>query len=163
MTKIQNTPLRYAIYLRCSTDDQASGDYSTIDAQRELLLKFVTEKGGLLAGIYSDEGVSGTLLKRSGMDDLLASARSKGVDRVAATYMSRIGRGDAYTIIENDLKRLGVRVELTQENYGNDPWIIHHATPGRLGGVSLFDICWLVDRMMNRLIPSRKNGFLPPM
>src|SRR6266545_1639206 len=64
-------PQRFAIYLRCSSDDQKHGDYTTIDTQRELNRKRVAERGTFIRE-YSDEGRSGTNLNRPGWKELLA-------------------------------------------------------------------------------------------
>ncbi len=112
--------IRYAIYARCSSDDQAAGDYSTIDAQRELLTRYAAERGGEVVAVYTDEGVSGTAIKRPSMTRLIAAAKRKEFDTVAATFMSRIGRGDAFTILRHELRTAGVSVELARESFAND-------------------------------------------
>ncbi len=111
---------RYAIYLRCSTDDQAQGDFTTIDAQRIVNTKYVVQQGGVIAGEYADEGRSGTNLKRPKWKDLLADAEAGKFDRVCATYMSRLGRGDACAVAEYLLGETGVQVEYVNEKFTND-------------------------------------------
>jgi DNA invertase Pin-like site-specific DNA recombinase len=112
--------LRYAIYLRCSTDDQKEGDYTTIDTQREINTSQVARNGGLLAGEYADEGRSGTNLNRPGWERLLCDAKAGKIDVVCVTYMSRLGRGNAFVIAEYELQKYGVRVEMVQEKYSDD-------------------------------------------
>jgi len=73
-TKRGTGPLRYAMYLRCSTDDQAEKDFTTIEVQREIASQHVAERGGTLTGEYVDEGKSGTNLSRPGWIRLLADA-----------------------------------------------------------------------------------------
>jgi site-specific DNA recombinase len=120
VVKRQTGPPRYAIYLRCSSDDQAHSDYSTIDAQQELNEQYISEHGGVLIEVYKDEGRSGTNLKRPGWEVLLKAARQKRYDVVVCTYMSRLGRGDTYTVAEYLLGEHGVRVEFVKEKFTND-------------------------------------------
>ncbi len=113
--------LRYAPYLRCSDDDQAHGDFTTIHSQDNLTSRYVAAKpGATLLEAYVDEGRSGTNLNRPGWKRLLADAQAGLVDAVVVTYMSRLGRGDAFTVAEYLLKECGVRIELVQESFGND-------------------------------------------
>jgi site-specific DNA recombinase len=93
-------PVRYALYQRCSTDDQRHGDFTTIDVQQEVNARHVREKGGEVVAIFSDEGKSGTNLNRPGWKNLLAAAREGGFDRVCVTYTNRLGRGESATIAE---------------------------------------------------------------
>ncbi len=118
--KLPNVQERYAIYLRCSTDDQSHQEFSTIDAQRELGIEYVSSKGGFLVGEYVDEGISGTKLRRRGLNRLLDDAGKGKIDVVVCTYMSRLGRGDVYCIAEHLLNEEGVRVELVKEKFTDD-------------------------------------------
>ncbi len=112
--------LRYAIYSRCSSDDQARNDFSTTDVQEGLNRQYVQEKGGTVSGVYTDEAVSGTTLKRKEWIRLLADAQAGKFDAVACTYMSRLGRGSAFIIAEHELSKCGVRVEMVKETFADD-------------------------------------------
>ena len=79
-------PTRYAIYLRCSSDDQAHGDFTTIDSQRDKNTKFVMSKGGIIVKVYIDEGKTGTNLNRPGYRDMLRDANSGQFEVVVTTY-----------------------------------------------------------------------------
>ena len=114
------TGLRYAIYCRCSSDDQKHKDFSTVDVQEELNRAFVQQKGGLVAGLYKDEAVSGTTLGRKGYQQLLADAQANKFDAVIVTYMSRLGRGRSFVIAEYELEKCGVRVEMVKEQFTDD-------------------------------------------
>src|SRR5437870_1246644 len=105
---------RYAIYLRCSSDDQAQGDFTTIDTQRELNQRHILEHGGTLVNEYTDEGKTGTNLKRTGWQELLRDAQAGMFDVVVVTYMSRLARGEGYHVAEYLLKEAGVRIELVR-------------------------------------------------
>ena len=116
----KNSPTRYAIYSRCSSDDQAHKDFSTTDVQEGLNRQYIEGKGGVFAGAYKDEGVSGTTLKRKDWPRLLADARMGRFYVVVVTYMSRLGRGDMFTVAEYLLKELNVKVEMVKELFSND-------------------------------------------
>ncbi|HEV2474351.1 MAG TPA: hypothetical protein VGS41_16865, partial [Chthonomonadales bacterium] len=47
-------------------------------------------------------------------------AQSGLFDAVIVTYMSRLARGDAYTVAEWQLKEEGVTVEMVKENFTED-------------------------------------------
>jgi site-specific DNA recombinase len=113
-------PSRYAIYSRCSSDDQAHKDFSTIDVQDGLNRQYVGSQGGTVAIAYKDEGISGTTLKRKGWLLLLADAKAGRFDKVVVTYMSRLGRGDMFTVAEYLLKEVGVTIEMVKEQFSDD-------------------------------------------
>ncbi len=112
--------VRYAVYARCSSDDQAHRDFSTVDVQEGLNGEHIRGRGGLFAGSYRDEGVSGTTLKRKGFQRMLADAQAGKFDAVVVTYMSRLGRGDMFTVAEYLLKEAGVKVETVKETFTDD-------------------------------------------
>lgn len=120
MRKSKQTTTRYAIYLRCSTDDQKQGDFTTIDTQRELNSRYVADHGGTLVQEYADDGRSGTNLNRPGWKQLLADSEQGKYDAVVCTYMSRLARGEAYHVAEFLLHDNGVCVELVQEQFTPD-------------------------------------------
>src|SRR5262245_8922447 len=111
---------RYAIYLRCSSDDQAQGDFTTIDTQRELNTQHIVAQAGTLVKEYVDEGKTGTNLKRPGWLQLLADAKAGLFDAVCVTYMSRLARGEVYHVAEYLLNEAGVQVELVREKFTPD-------------------------------------------
>jgi site-specific DNA recombinase len=112
--------LRYVSYARCSTDDQAQGDYTTCDSQTNINTERIRQIGGQCVGTFADDGFTGTKLQRPGWKRLLAAAEAREFDVVVVTYMSRLGRGDAFTIAEYLLKEAGVRVEMVQEKFADD-------------------------------------------
>ena len=101
-------------------DDQAQGDFTTLDTQRELNTQYVVEHGGILAKEYSDEGKTGTNLKRPGLESLARDAREGLFDVVVVTYMRRLARGEAYHVAEFLLKQEKVGIELVREKFTPD-------------------------------------------
>jgi len=112
--------IRYAIYARCSSDDQKHKDFSTTDVQDGLNRQYVESRGGVVAGAYKDEGISGTTLRRKDWPRLLADAQAGRFEAVIVTYMSRLGRGDMFTVAEYLLKEAGVKVEMVKETFTED-------------------------------------------
>ena len=122
MKKTNKLPTRFAAYLRCSSDDQRFGDYTTIDTQRAINAARISELGGQLVAEYSDEGRTGSNLKRSGWRSLVADASARKFDAVVVTYMSRLARGEAYHVAEYLLREAGASVELVKEKF--DPGMV---------------------------------------
>jgi len=120
MVKKKIGATRYAIYLRCSTDDQSQGDFTTIDTQKDINTRYVQEHQGIIVDEYVDEGRSGTNIKRPRWETLLSDAKAGKFDVVCCTYMSRLARGEAYHVAEYLLSESNVRVELVQEKFSAD-------------------------------------------
>lgn len=83
---------RAAIYCRVSTDEQAKNGIS-LQCQKEALTKYANEADYTIVDYYSDEGYSGTSLKRPELQRLLDDVRSKKIDIVLITKLDRWGRG----------------------------------------------------------------------
>lgn len=113
-------PLRVALYLRCSTDDQAAGDYSTIVAQEQILREFVAGKGATIVSVIADDGRTGTNLNRPGWRQLFALASAGDIDAVAVTYLSRLARGDAFHAAAELLRGAGVSILPAREKFSDD-------------------------------------------
>ena len=111
---------RWVVYCRCSTDDQAEGDYTTLEVQEKKNREYATRSGGEVVDVYVDDGKTGTNLNRPGYRQLIAAAEAGKIDVVCVTYMSRLGRGKAFTIAEHELEKCGVRVELVEEKFSDD-------------------------------------------
>ena len=129
MKKQLSKPIRYASYLRCSSDDQAHGDFTTIDTQRTMNRAAIDAKiagdslrgvASTFAGEWADEGKTGTNLRRAGWRGLIAASESKSVDVVVVTYMSRLARGKSYHVAEYLLSEQGVSVQTVQETFTPD-------------------------------------------
>jgi DNA invertase Pin-like site-specific DNA recombinase len=63
--------MRAALYIRVSTEEQASEGYS-LDAQRSMLQDYCTAEGWDAADVYEDEGYSGRNIKRPGYARMMA-------------------------------------------------------------------------------------------
>lgn len=100
---------RYVIYTRCSTDDQAVGDFTTLDAQAHHCKNMIDAFGYELAnfgksGIIYDDGYSGKDLNRPGIQSVLQDVRSgkKSFDGIIFLRLDRLTRNtrDLYALID---------------------------------------------------------------
>lgn len=83
---------RVAIYTRVSTTNQVKDGYS-LDAQVNTLTQYCQEKGYLIVGHYSDEGISAKDIKhRPAMRRLLADAQNGLLDIVLVWKLTRFTR-----------------------------------------------------------------------
>ena len=108
---------RVAAYARVSTDteDQIHSFKAQID---EYTKKITSNPDWEFVGMYSDEGISGTSLKkRDGLNALLKEAKKGNVDLILVKSISRLGRNtlDVLTIIK-DLRAINVEIRFEKEN-----------------------------------------------
>ena len=80
------------IYVRLSKDDERAGESVSIENQKLMLRKYVTEQGWDEVGCYVDDGFSGTNLERPGIQRLLEDAKDGRVNLILVKDMSRLGR-----------------------------------------------------------------------
>lgn len=81
-----------ALYCRLSKEDFDSGESNSIVHQKEILTKYAKDHGFGNTRFFVDDGVSGTLFSRPGLDELLAEVRKGRVATVIIKDQSRIGR-----------------------------------------------------------------------
>lgn len=80
------------IYCRVSTEEQADKGYS-LDTQEKLCRDFAERSGYQVAGVYRDEGKSGTKLDRPALQDLLAKCTDGGtIGAVVVQETDRLAR-----------------------------------------------------------------------
>ena len=121
MAKVKSSsPIRVAVYGRVSSDEQADAEFGSTEAQEAACRRFLDEHGYIFAGFYSDEARTGTSLKRPGFKRMLTDAQEKRFDAVAITFMSRLGRGKAFTIAEYELQLVRVQVLTVKETFADD-------------------------------------------
>ncbi|OKL48140.1 recombinase family protein [Boudabousia liubingyangii] len=109
--------LRVAAYVRVSTEHERQ--LSSLSAQVSYYLHLIESTPGWeFAGIFSDEGATGTKRTgREGLADLMALARSGGVDVVLCKSISRLARNTTDLLeVVRELKSLGVTVRFERES-----------------------------------------------
>jgi DNA invertase Pin-like site-specific DNA recombinase len=81
-----------ALYCRLSKEDFEAGESNSIVHQKEILTKYAKDHGFGNTRFFVDDGVSGTLFSRPGLDALLVEVRAGNVSTVIIKDQSRIGR-----------------------------------------------------------------------
>jgi DNA invertase Pin-like site-specific DNA recombinase len=114
---------RVCAYARVSTDSE--DQLNSYNAQiREYTQRINENPAWEFKGMYADEGVSGTgMKKRLEFQKMLADARKKNIDLILTKSMSRFARNtiDCLTIV-NELRQLNIEVFFEKENlYSSDP------------------------------------------
>lgn len=115
----QPRQLRCAAYVRVSTDEQATGDYTSLDAQREACEAYIRSQQHdgwvALPTPYSDTA-TGKNMKRPGIQRLLTDVRAGLVDAVIVYKFDRFSRSmlDFLTLIKEFDDRQVVLVSVSQ-------------------------------------------------
>ncbi len=136
---------RYVIYTRCSTDDQAQGDFTTLDAQAYHCKNMLDAFGYELAdigkkGVVNDDGYSGKDLNRPGIQMIIDHVRKKApFDGIIFFRLDRLTRNtrDLYWLIdlfrEKEIDFVSVRENLDSST------AIGRVVIGILGILSAFE------------------------
>lgn len=90
-------PSRTAIYIRVSTQEQATEGYS-IQAQTERLQAYCKAKGWGIFHIYTDAGFSGSNMERPALSQLLNDVEAGRVDCVLVYKLDRLSRSQKDTL-----------------------------------------------------------------
>lgn len=139
-----NEKKRFVIYTRCSTDDQAQGDFTTLDAQAHHCKNMLDAFGYELAdlgkkGIINDDGYSGKDLNRPGIQLILNNVKQKKYDGIIFFRLDRLTRNprDLYALIDlfrdNNIDFISVRENLDSST------AIGRVVIGILGLLSAFE------------------------
>ena len=81
-----------ALYERLSKDDLLSGESMSIQNQKAILEKYAAENGFANIRHYSDDGTSGTVFNRPGLNAMVEDVKAGNVAVVIIKDQSRIGR-----------------------------------------------------------------------
>jgi DNA invertase Pin-like site-specific DNA recombinase len=81
-----------ALYERLSKDDLLLGESMSIQNQKLILEKYAAEHGFTNIRHFSDDGTSGTVFNRPGLNEMLAEVNAGNVAVVIIKDQSRIGR-----------------------------------------------------------------------
>ena len=99
------------VYCRVSTEEQADKGYS-LDTQEKLCRDFAERTGYRVAGVYRDEGKSGTTLDRPALQDLLAKCtKGTSINAVVVQETDRLARNTHdHLTIRAILQKAGVKL-----------------------------------------------------
>lgn len=87
--------MRCAVYTRVSTDDQARGEYNSLESQRDICEHAIAvhqHEGWTTTLYFDDPGYSGKNLERPGIRALIQEVQSGHIDVVVAYKIDRITR-----------------------------------------------------------------------
>ncbi len=114
--------MNVALYARVSTKNQEK--HGTIASQLEALRTYAMTQGVEIAEDYvcQDEGYSGVLLARPGLDRLRDGAQAGAFDAILVLSPDRLSRKYAYLIlILEEFERFGVPVTFLEQPPADDP------------------------------------------
>ena len=103
--------MKVAIYVRVSTKDQ-----TTLNQELELK-KFCERSNYEIYKIYKDEGISGSMTSREGLDLMLQDMRQKYFNAIIVWKLDRLGRSVQHLLqILEELKNKDIRLICTDIN-----------------------------------------------
>ncbi len=114
---LEERKLRVAAYIRVSTDQEEQTSSYELQ-QNEFTDRINANPNWELAGIYADEGISGTELShRKGMLQMIEDAKAGKIDHILAKSIARFARNvvDCLSVID-ELKKYGVGVHFDENN-----------------------------------------------
>jgi site-specific DNA recombinase len=134
---------RAVLYARVSTDAQQKE--GTIESQVLELKRQVAAAGDVLVKEYVDDGYSGSLLDRPGLEGLRRDVRTSLFDAVYFLDTDRIARDVAYqTIILGELLKYGKQIIIKGRDYVNNPE--NKFTVTVLGAVAELERAKIIER-----------------
>jgi site-specific DNA recombinase len=113
---------RIGIYARVSSEGQAKD--GTIDSQITTLREYAAKKGETIDNdlIFSDNGVSGGILERPGLDKLRDMAFSGQISKVYVLCPDRLARKGAHQmLLVEEFKKLGVEFGFYNREISDSP------------------------------------------
>ena len=114
---VQEKKIRVAAYCRVSTDQE--DQLHSFEAQVEYYTKYINEHENYeMAGIYADEGISGTnTKKREQFKKMIADCEDGKIDLVITKSISRFARNTQDCLAySRKLKNLGIGIIFEKEN-----------------------------------------------
>lgn len=88
----KQTNYNVGIYVRLSKDDERLGESVSIENQKLILTKYVSEQGWNTYNIYVDDGYTGTDFNRPAVQQLLEDAKTGKINLIIVKDLSRFGR-----------------------------------------------------------------------
>lgn len=87
--------LKCFVYARVSTDEQASGQYSSVESQIDICKHYIEiqkEKGWQFISAYTDPGFSGKDLDRPGIQQVISDIKRGKIDVIIVYKIERLVR-----------------------------------------------------------------------
>lgn len=148
------------IYIRVSTEEQAT-EGTSLQAQRRKLLAYCESQSWSVAGVYADEGISGsTIEKRPQATKMLDDAKKGIINHILILKVDRLCRNTRNLLEIVDLcKQYNVRLSAVEEQ-------IDYTTPtGKmmltmLGSFAELERATITARMVGGKEQKNRNGYV---
>ena len=85
-------PVKAALYMRLSQDDERQGESQSIETQRIIITQFAKAQGFQIVGEYIDDGWSGTNFDRPNFKRMMDDMESGKINCIVTKDLSRFGR-----------------------------------------------------------------------
>ena len=153
---------RVALYARVSTSHQA--EHQTIEQQLDRLRAHVGEQPGWAldeAHVFRDDGYSGAVLARPGLDGLRDAAKRRELDGVLVTAPDRLARNYVHQmVLLEELTRAGCTVDFLDRPMSADPH--DHLLLQIRGAVAEYERTLIAERMRRGRLTKLRAGLLLP-
>jgi len=153
--------MRIAVYVRVSTRQQTESQ--TIEQQLDRLRAHIQAQGWILPdeNIFRDDGYTGAVLNRPGLDRLRDQATAAAFDRVLITAPDRLARKYVHQVlIIEELERRGCQVEFLDRPMSQDP---HDQLLLQIrGAVAEYERTLITERMRRGRLSKYRAGILLP-
>jgi DNA invertase Pin-like site-specific DNA recombinase len=150
-----------ALYLRVSTDDldpKTGRPRQTVENQRADLYRLASARGWSVVE-FTDEGVSGSKMRRPGLDRMREAARRGEVRVVAVWALDRLGRSMAGVVdLVLELDRLGVQVVSVKESWLDTAGPVRSLLVAIFGWVAELERAKNIERTRAGLDRARAQG-----
>ncbi len=93
-------PQEVILYARVSTEEQATDDHYSIEAQLNEMKEYARVRGWVVKNEFVDGGVSGTSMDRPQLDAALAVVKARECDVLLVHELSRLSRSSIYETFE---------------------------------------------------------------
>jgi site-specific DNA recombinase len=156
--------MRVAIYGRVSTSHQV--DHQTIEQQLERLTAHVAlhaVEDWVLdpAHVFRDDGYSGAVLARPGLDRLRDAVKGREVDRVLVTAPDRLARNHVHQmVLLEEWAQAGCAAEFLDRPMSDDPH--DHLLLQIRGAVAEYERTLIAERMRRGRLAKLRAGVLLP-
>ena len=133
-------------YVRVSSEQQKLKDNS-INNQRQHIEDYCDRYDYELVDVFSDEGISGKIKNRVGLNDLFNNLRKNNIDCLMVYSLSRFSRKlkDVLEFIEG-LEKNNIKFISLKENFDSNE-IVGKMMLGILGSINEFEVNLLGDRI----------------
>jgi len=153
--------MRVAAYVRVSTSRQVK--LQTIEQQLERVRRHAQQKGWELpdGNIFRDDGYSGTILGRPGLDALRDRARARDLEVVVVLSPDRLARNYVHQmVLIEELEKNACKVEFVERPMSSEP--DDQLLLQIRGAVAEYERTLLSERMRRGRLAKYKAGLLLP-